>query len=138
MPEGETSSAGRKREFDADQPAGTIEEDARESPRGDFAKVAGDADFDQLVGACADPPPQLGQGTGVHPPVALRRAISPNAVPGTAGGSLRGCQRDTSRTGGFSLRGEDSFGIEVSNGWMISATNSERPLTPAFAYSDVA
>ena len=122
-----------KRDFEADKPAGAIEEDPGESIHSDAAEVIGDADFELLVRERADPPSQLGQGSGVYPTVALRRAIPPNTKPSSATGVVWQFQLDTIRIEGFSLRGEGWFGMDISNGWRISATNSARPLTPVFA-----
>lgn len=98
------------------------------------ADAAGDIDGAHahlLVRECAGPPSRLRRGAVSIQ--ASRRATPPSTKPGSATGVVGQLQLDTIRIGGFSLRGEESFGMDISNGWKISATNSARPLTPAFA-----
>ena len=52
-------------------------------------KSSATQDFDRLVGESAEPPSQFGQGGGVRPATAPRRAISANTEPGTATWTVR-------------------------------------------------
>ena len=117
----------------SDASAGTREEDTRESPRLYGTKVIGNAHLDHFVRTRSDPAAQIGNRDGVHPAVTPRRAVSSYAVPGRACWDLSGLQCRSFSEVVRLVRGGESFGMDISIGCRISATNSARPLTPAFA-----
>ena len=76
---------------------------------------------------------QIVERSTVQPAVTSRYAVSPNAEPGRAVWNLRRTQCGSVSADDVSSPYGEPSGMDKSNGWRISATNSARPLTPAFA-----
>ncbi len=122
-----------KLDFHADNTANSIEEHLRKSLSGHYAELCRNTDLDTFVSLAFNVSAQLANVDASCPTLAASNTVPTDAVPDEFRRTASRIQFRSCSVAEFMSLDRVSSGMDSISDWMISATNSERPLTPAFA-----
>ncbi len=122
-----------KRNFHANDTANAIEELPGKPLRIHIPESLGDAGLDSFARLRINVSTQVAQGNVACPARASSQPVPADTEPGVFGRAGSRIQGSSDLVCEVWPRVSVFSGRASSNDWMISATNSERPLTPAFA-----